>query len=88
MKRYGFGGGKKTHGSKFHREPGSTGQNTYPGRCFKNRKMPGRMGRENVTVQNLVVIKIDTLNKVIFVKGAVPGKNNGIVYIKKSIKKG
>jgi len=88
VKKYGFGGGRKTHGSKFHREPGSTGQNTYPGRCFKNRKMPGRMGRENVTVQNLVIMKIDTLNKVIFVKGAVPGKNNGILYIKKSVKKG
>ncbi len=88
VKRYGFGGGRKTHGSKFHREPGGTGQNTYPGRCFKNRKMPGRMGRENVTVQNLVIMKIDNLNKVIFVKGAVPGKNNGIVYIKKSVKKG
>ena len=88
VKRYGFGGGRKTHGSKFHREPGSTGQNTYPGRCFKNRKMPGRMGRENVTVQNLVIMKIDSLNKIIFVKGAVPGKNNGILYIKKSIKKG
>jgi len=88
VKRYGFGGGRKTHGSKFHREPGSTGQNTYPGRCFKNRKMPGRMGRENVTVQNLVIMKIDSLNKIIFVKGAVPGKNNGILYIKKSVKKG
>jgi len=55
VKRYGFGGGRKTHGSKFHREPGSTGQNTYPHRTFKNKKMPGRMGRENVTVLSLKV---------------------------------
>ena len=59
MKRWGFGGGRNTHGSKFHREPGSTGQRTYPHKTFKNKKMPGRMGRERVTVQNLRVVKVD-----------------------------
>jgi large subunit ribosomal protein L3 len=53
VKRYGFGGGRKTHGSKFHREPGSTGQSTYPHRTFKNVKLPGRMGREKVTALSL-----------------------------------
>lgn len=87
MKRHGFHGGRATHGSKFHRENGSTGQNTYPGHCFKGVKRAGRMGREKVTVQNLKVVKIDSVNNIIFVKGAVPGTNNSIVYITQSIKK-
>ena len=87
VKRYGFGGGRKTHGSKFHREPGSTGQNTYPHKTFKNRKLPGRMGRENVTVLSLRVIKIDTEKQLVMVKGAVPGINKGLVFIRAAVKR-
>ncbi|MCL2277055.1 MAG: 50S ribosomal protein L3 [Treponema sp.] len=88
VKRYGFGGGRKTHGSKFHREPGSTGQNTYPARTFKNRKLPGRMGRERVTVLSLKVVKTDTEKKLILIKGAVPGINKGLVFVRSAVKKG
>ena len=87
MKRHGFHGGRATHGSKFHREHGSTGQNTYPAHCFKGVKGAGRMGRERITVQNLKVIKVDSTNSIIYVKGAIPGKNNSIVYITQSVKK-
>jgi large subunit ribosomal protein L3 len=88
VKRYGFGGGRKTHGSKFHREPGSTGQNTYPARTFKNVKLPGRMGRENTTVLSLRVVKMDTEKQLIMVKGAVPGINKGLVLVRAAVKKG
>ena len=88
VKRYGFGGGRKTHGSKFHREPGSTGMNTYPARTFKNRKLPGRMGRENVTVLSLRVIKTDPEKHLIMVRGAVPGINKGLVFVRSAVKKG
>ncbi|MCL2245101.1 MAG: 50S ribosomal protein L3 [Treponema sp.] len=88
VRRYGFGGGRKTHGSKFHREPGSTGQSTYPAKTFKNVKLPGRMGRENVTVLSLKVIKMDTEKQLIMVKGAVPGINKGLVFVRSAVKKG
>jgi len=88
VRRFGFGGGRKTHGSKFHREPGSTGQNTYPARTFKNRKLPGRMGREKVTVLSLRVVKTDLEKQLIMVRGAVPGINKGLVFIRSAVKKG
>jgi large subunit ribosomal protein L3 len=87
IKRWGFGGGRSTHGSKFHREPGSTGQCTSPGRSFKNIKMPGRMGRERVTVLNLKVVKVDVDNRTILVRGAVPGSNKGTVVVRAAVKK-
>jgi large subunit ribosomal protein L3 len=87
MKRWGFRGGHSTHGSKFHREPGSTGQSTYPGKTFKNVKMPGRMGREQVTVLSLRLIKVDTENKLLMVHGAVPGINKGLVVVRAAVKK-
>lgn len=87
MKRWGFGGGRNTHGSKFHREPGSTGQRTYPHRTFKNKKMPGRMGRERVTVQNLKLVKIDVENGFMLVKGTVPGSRNTVVVVRSAVKK-
>ena len=87
VKRYGFGGGRKTHGSKFHREPGSTGQSTYPHKSFKNIKLPGRMGREKVTVLSLRVIKIDPEKQLIMVKGAVPGVNKGLVFVRAAVKR-
>jgi large subunit ribosomal protein L3 len=87
MKRYGFGGGRKTHGSKFHREPGSTGQSTYPGKTFKNVKLPGRMGREKTTVLSLRVIKADPEKQLLMVRGAVPGVNKGLVFVRAAVKK-
>jgi len=88
VRRYGFGGGRKTHGSKFHREPGSTGMNTYPARTFKNVKLPGRMGREKVTVLSLRVVKTDPDKNLIMVKGAIPGVNKGLVFVRAAVKKG
>ncbi|GMO55649.1 MAG: 50S ribosomal protein L3 [Treponemataceae bacterium] len=87
FKRYGFHGGRASHGSKFHREPGSTGQSTTPGHSFKNVKMPGRMGTDKVTVQNLRVVKIDPELSVVLVRGAVPGTKNSPLLIKAAIKK-
>ena len=87
MKRWGFHGGRSTHGSKFHREPGGTGQCTSPGRCFKNIKMPGRMGRERVTVQNLRIVKIDPELKVLMVRGSVPGNKDCTLIVKSAVKK-
>ncbi len=88
VKRYGFGGGRKTHGSKFHREPGSTGQSTYPGKTFKNQKLPGRMGREKTTTLSLKIVKIDSEKQLLMVKGAVPGINKGLVLVRAAVKKG
>jgi large subunit ribosomal protein L3 len=87
VKRYRFGGGRRTHGSKFHREPGSTGQSTYPGRTFKNVKLPGRMGREKTTVLSLKVVKVDTEKHLILIGGAVPGVNQGLVIVRTAIKR-
>jgi len=87
VKRYGFGGGRKTHGSKFHREPGSTGQSTYPARTFKNTKLPGRMGRERVTVLSLRVEKLDAEKQLILVRGSVPGNNGGLVLVRAAVKR-
>jgi large subunit ribosomal protein L3 len=87
VRRWGFSGGNKTHGSKFHREPGSTGQNTSPAKTFKNKKLPGRMGREKVTVLSLRVVKTDTDKQLILVRGAVPGVNKGLVLVRAAVKK-
>jgi len=87
VRRYGFGGGRKTHGSKFHREPGSTGQSTYPHKTFKNVKLPGRMGREKVTVLSQRVIQMDTEKQLILIKGAVPGINKGLVFVRAAVKR-
>lgn len=87
MKRWGFHGGRATHGSKFHREAGSTGQNTSPGRTFKNRKMPGRMGFEKTTVQNLRIVKVDSDLGVVMVRGSVPGTRNCTLIVKSAVKK-
>ena len=87
VKRYGFSGGRKTHGSKFHREPGSTGQATYPHKSFKNVKLPGRMGRERVTTLSLRVVKVDTEKQLVLIRGAVPGVNKGLVVVRAAVKK-
>jgi large subunit ribosomal protein L3 len=87
VKRWHFGGGRNTHGSKFHREPGSTGQSTYPHHTFKNVKLPGRMGREQVTVQNLKVVRIDAEAGFMLVRGAVPGPRTCTVVVRDAVKK-
>ncbi len=87
MKRWNFAGGRSTHGSKFHREPGSTGQSTYPHKSFKNIKLPGRMGRERVTVLNLRVVRVDAEKGFVLVRGALPGPRNCDVLVRKAIKK-
>ncbi|GHU83856.1 50S ribosomal protein L3 [Spirochaetia bacterium] len=87
MKRWGFSGGRRSHGSKFHREPGSTGQSTYPHRTFKNMKLPGRMGREQVTVLSLRLVKVDAEKQLLMVRGAVPGINRGLVVVRVAVKK-
>ena len=84
MKRHGFGGGPKTHGQREHpRSAGSIGQASDPSRVFKGMKMAGQYGNKKKTVENLKVVKIDSDNNYIFVKGAVPGSNNGIVIVNK-----
>ena len=87
MKRHGFGGGRKTHGSKFHRGLGSTGMAATPSKILKGQKMPGRMGSDRKTVQNLRVVRIDEERQFLLVKGAVPGPRKGIVIVKKAKKK-
>ncbi len=87
MKRWGFHGGRATHGSKFHREAGGTGCCTTPGHSLKGIKMPGHMGFERVTVQNLKVVKVDPELKVLMVKGAVPGIKKGTLIVKAAVKK-
>jgi large subunit ribosomal protein L3 len=87
VKRYGFSGGPKTHGqSDRQRAPGSIGAGSTPGRVFKGKRMPGRMGTDTVTSQNLLVSRIDPENNLIAVRGAVPGPKNGVVIIKEARK--
>ncbi|AIY88614.1 50S ribosomal protein L3 [Thermotoga sp. Cell2] len=82
MKRWGFSGGPKSHGSKFHRELGSVGQHTEPAKIWKGKKMPGRYGNERATVRNLQVVDIDPENDLLVVKGGVPGARGGLVLIR------
>ncbi len=84
MKRWGFSGGPKTHGSRSHRIPGSIGMCATPGRVYKGRKMPGRMGNNRVTVRNLQVVDVRPEMDVVIVKGAVPGAKNGFIEISKA----
>lgn len=88
VKRHGFGGGRATHGSMFHRAPGSIGASADPSRVFKGTRLPGHMGTERKTVQNLLVWAVRPDLNVILVKGAVPGNKNDFILIKKAIKKG
>lgn len=85
--RHGFGRGRETHGSKFHRMPGGMGAASYPGRVFKNHRMAGKMGNERVTVQNLEIIRIDSEKNLLLVKGAIPGPKKGFVSVKNTVKR-
>jgi large subunit ribosomal protein L3 len=86
VKRHNFSGGPKSHGSHFHRAPGSIGMCEFPGETMKGKKMPGRMGGKNVTVQNLSVVKVIPETNLLLVKGAIPGHDDAIVYIKEAVK--
>ncbi len=88
VKRWGFGGGRDTHGSMFHRAPGSIGQSSFPSKVFKGLRMPGHMGMEKKTVLNLKVVKIDADENIMYIKGAIPGANNNIIYIYAADKSG
>jgi len=84
MKRWGFSGGRKTHGSRSHRIPGSIGCSATPGRVHKGRKLPGHYGHQRVTVRNLKVIDVRPEMDVVVVKGAVPGSRNSLIEIRKA----
>jgi large subunit ribosomal protein L3 len=86
VKRWGFKGGRASHGSRFHRAPGSIGCSATPSRVFKGKKMPGQMGNERVTIQKLQIVRVDASENLILIKGAIPGSDNGIVLIKSSVK--
>lgn len=86
IKRHNQSRGPETHGSKYHRGGGSIGAASYPARVFKGMPMAGRMGNEQVTVQNLDVVKVDAERNLLLIKGAVPGPKNGRLVIKKAVK--
>ena len=81
VRRFGATIGRMTHGSRFHRRPGSLGMRSTPGRVFKNKHQPGHMGVDQRTVQNLSVMKVDVEQNIIAVKGSVPGHRNAIVQV-------
>ena len=84
MKRHGFGGGRASHGAtRVHRAPGSIGAGTNPSRVIKGKKMPGHMGHAQQTVRNLLVAKVDAERNLLYVRGAVPGPVNGVVFVTK-----
>ncbi len=81
IKRHGFHGGRKTHGSMFHRAPGSIGCSAWPSRVIKGKKMPGRMGNDNVTKKNVTIVDIREHDNVVLIKGGVPGAKQGLLTI-------
>lgn len=86
MKRWGFKGGRSSHGSRFHRAPGSIGCSATPSRVFKGKRMPGQMGNARVTIQKLQVVRVDAADNLLLIRGAIPGSDNGLVLIKSSVK--
>lgn len=84
--RWGQHRGPMTHGSGYHRRPGSMGGCSDPAKVFKNKRLPGHTGAKKITIQNLKVVKVDADKNVILIKGAIPGANGGLVSIKKSVK--
>lgn len=87
VKRFGTHRGPMAHGSKYHRGPGSMGACSTPSKVMKGKKLPGHMGVDRVTVQNLNVVKVDTERNLLLVKGAVPGPRGGVVTVKDTVKK-
>ena len=86
IKRHGQHRGPMGHGSMYHRRPGSMGPTSTPGRVFKGKKLPGHMGMQTVTIQNLDVVRVDMDKNVILVKGSVPGPKGAILKIRKTVK--
>lgn len=86
IKRYNHSRGPMTHGSKFHRAPGSLGACSSPSRVFKGHKMPGQMGNVKVTTQNLQIIRVDAERNLLLIKGSVPGAKGGLVIIRDACK--
>jgi large subunit ribosomal protein L3 len=86
VKRWGFAGGPASHGARFNRGPGSIGACATPSRVFKGKKMPGRMGTDNVTVQNLLVVGVDHERDLLLLRGAVPGPRGSLLVIRESVK--
>jgi large subunit ribosomal protein L3 len=84
MKRHGFSGGRASHGSMFHRAPGSIGASSYPSRVIKGMKGPGRMGGDRVTVRSLQVLQVDTENNLLIVNGAIPGAPGTYIIVRKA----
>jgi len=84
IKRHGFSGGRATHGSMFHRAPGSIGQASDPSRVFPGQKLPGRMGGKRITTKNLQVVKVDEERDLLYIRGAIPGPPNGYVAIRRA----
>ncbi|MBI3021388.1 MAG: 50S ribosomal protein L3 [Candidatus Omnitrophica bacterium] len=87
MKRWHWKGGPKTHGSTSHRRPGSIGSTTTPGRVFRGHHLPGHMGNARVTVQNVRIVKIDLAHHLLLIEGAIPGVEQQLVMVRKSIKR-
>jgi large subunit ribosomal protein L3 len=85
VKRHHFAGGRASHGSMFHRAPGSIGASSFPSRVVRGMRMGGHMGSDRVTVRNLRILKVDAENNLILVEGSVPGGPNGIVMIRKAV---
>lgn len=86
IKRHGMSRGPMAHGSKYHRSSGSMGQASSPSKVFKGKKLPGHMGAEQVTVQNLEVVRVDAEQNLLLVKGAVPGPKKSIITVKDAVK--
>jgi len=86
IKRHNQSRGPMSHGSKYHRQAGSMGMASYPGKVFKGKKLAGHMGSEAVTIQNLEVVRVDLENNLILVKGAVPGPRKSIVTVRDAVK--
>lgn len=86
IKRWNQSRGRMTHGSRYHRRVGSMGACSYPGEVFKHKNLPGHMGCETVTTQNLEVVRVDAERNLLLVKGAVPGHKNGLVSVKNTVK--
>ncbi len=84
VRRHNFSVGRRTHGNRNHRKPGSIGQSATPARVWKGRKLPGQMGAARVTIKRLNVVQIDAEKNLLLVRGAVPGASNGYVLVKKS----
>jgi len=84
VRRHGFHGGRATHGSMFHRAPGSIGQSAYPSRVFPGMKLPGRMGGKRVTIKNLRIVKVNEEENLIYLRGAVPGARNSYLALREA----